>query len=161
MAKERNNLAKVTVYIEADSPADFHIALQALIEGAGAPAAEVLPETAAVAPEPAKPARNKKTADNKQPEPIAETQDAASAPAADTTTPAKEKPAQITREDLRDAMQSLKASITRQLVAEFSGKAPEERPRLSDVPAEKYADIMAEAKRLSQLPENLKQDANE
>lgn len=151
-------MAKVTVHIEAESPADFLTALRELIGGAGAPAAEALRETAAAAPEPAKPARNKKTADNKQPEPVAETQDAAPAPVADPTPPAKEKPAKITQEDLRDAMQSLKASISRQLVAEFSGKALEERPRLSDVPAEKYADMMAEAKRLSQLPENIKQE---
>ncbi|MDR3565543.1 MAG: hypothetical protein P4N59_29465 [Negativicutes bacterium] len=154
-------MAKVTVNIEADSPADFHTALQALIGGAGAPAAEGLPETAAAAQEPAKPARNKKTADNKQPEPVAETPDAAPVPAVDPTPPAKEKPTQIARDDLRDAMQTLKTLITRQLVAEFSGKALEERPRLSDVPTEKYADMMTEAKRLSQLPENIKQDANE
>lgn len=149
-------MAKITVQIEANNLWDFRAVLRGLIEGTGTPDAEAAPETADAEPEPAKPARSKKAAESKQPEPatapksVAETQDAAPVPAAEEV--------KITHEDLRDAMQSLKASVSRRLVAEFSGKAPEDRPRLSDVPPEKYAGMMAEAKRLSQLPENIKQE---
>lgn len=74
--------------------------------------------------------------------------------AADSASAAKEK--KIKPEDLRAALQPLKSLISRQLIAEFCGKAPEERPKLSDVPAEKHAELVAEANRLAQQPENLK-----
>ncbi len=51
----------------------------------------------------------------------------------------------------------LRGTVARQLVAEFSGNALE--PKLSDVPAEKHAELVAEVQRLAQLPENVKQGA--
>lgn len=147
-------MAKIFVHIEADSTAEFHAALHGLL--AGSPVVEA-----------AKPAKPKKTAESKpepdmaaDPAPTAApveplTADPEPATAPDPAPVTKEK--KITHEDLRDAMQPLKREISLQLVAEFSGKTPEEKPKLSDVPAEKHAELLAEAKRLAQLPENVKQ----
>ncbi|MDT8900044.1 hypothetical protein [Anaeroselena agilis] len=164
-------MAKITVHIEADSPSDYYATLQELIGGADAVVMQIKQEELAAALEPEKAKKTtttetpatapepkpKKTAENKAPEPTVATPtaDLDPAPAPDPTPATKEK--KITHEDLRDAMQPLKREISLQLVAEFSGKTPEEKPKLSDVPAEKHAELLAEARRLAQLPENVKQ----
>ncbi len=149
-------MAKITVYVESDNPADLRAALQELLTGA---------PVVVGAPEPAKPAKPKKATESK-PEPVVAADPALAAdpvepPAADPAPAPAPAPAakekKITHEDLREAMQPLKREVSLQLVAEFSGKAPEEKPKLSDVPAEKHAELLAEAQRLSQLPENVKQ----
>lgn len=153
-------MAKISVHIEADNPADLHTALLELMAGTSV-------SDAAKTAKPKKAAAENKLNPAVVADPVTaapvddpfETPVAVSAPVADPAPPASEK--MISHEDLRDAMQLLKSAVSRQLIAEFSGKAPEERPKLSDVPADKHSALLAEAKRLSQVPENVKQGAHE
>ena len=164
-------MAKITFYIEAESPSDFSVALRELIAGAGAPVPTVATTVSVEvtkAPEPAKPARNKKATEPEPvaapaltAEPVAETQAATPAPAADPAPVAKETPAKITIPDLRKVMQALKAPVAFQLVVDFSGKAAEDKPKLTDIPEGKYLGLLDAARTLLSQPENLKQGAHE
>lgn len=161
-------MAKISVHIEAETGADYRAALMQLVEGIGGgvpinlpldlPKAEVDEAVKAAAAK----VKAKKAAESKPepattsvPETPTEPPAADPAPVADPAPAAKEK--KISLEDLRGAMQPLKREVSLQLVAEFSGKAPEEKSKLSDVPDEKRAELLAEARRLTQLPENVKQ----
>jgi hypothetical protein len=149
-------VAKIAVHIEADNTADFRATLQELLSGAATEAPAAL--------EPVKPAKTKKAVEKKPPEPVdtEETAPIAAAPVAETqevpaADPESATGKTYTQEELRKAIQVLRGTVARQLVAEFSGNALE--PKLSDVPAEKHAELVAEVQRLAQLPENVKQGA--
>jgi hypothetical protein len=140
-------VTKITVCIESDTATNLRSALRELLADtlAGQAAAEQ-----PTAPEPAKPAKSRKATDSKPAE------ESVADPATDQAPAAAKTYSQV---ELREAVQPLRGAVVRQLVAALCGKSVDGKLKLTDIPAEKHAEFMAEVQRLAQLPENVKQGA--
>lgn len=139
-------MAKVYLNIEAENPADLHITLQEILAGKGA--GLVVNSGAPILVE--KPANTKKSGKAVQETAAATPADAGAA--ADPNAGADEKqpdtapvenkqPEKVKVEDIRDALKALGSEKARALVAEFGGA------KLTEVPEEKHAELLAEAKK--------------
>lgn len=135
-------MAKVYLNIEAENPADLHITLQEILAGKGA--GLVVNSGAPILVE--KPANTKKSGKAAQETAAATPTDAGAAADPNAgeqqAAPVEDKqPVKVKVEDIRDAIKKLGSEKGRMLVAEFGGT------KLTDVPEEKLAELLAEAKK--------------
>lgn len=127
-------MAKVYLNIEAENPSDLHSTLQAILAGAGVVINPVIPANPAE-----KTTRSRKNAPQETTPATIPADPVTDAEAADD--PVEDKQPRVKIEDLRGALKALGSEKARALVADFGGS------KLTEVPEERYADLLAEAQK--------------